>query len=57
LAKSWRATKSESFRELLKRLDIPYETNWDNPGFDSLDEPEAEEQEHAEGPDREVVVV
>jgi len=44
--KLWHASKSESFRDLVHRLtvDLPFETNWDNPGFDSLDElPHGEE--------------
>ena len=56
--KTWRATKSEHFRELIRRLssELTFETKWDNQPFDSFDEPEAEEQEHVEGPDPEVVV-
>ena len=56
--KSWHSSKSESFRELVHRLSeaMPFETRFDNPGFDTLDDgAEAEEQEHAEGPDPEVV--
>jgi hypothetical protein len=31
-------SRSERFRSLLKRLDFPYETKWDNDGFDDLPE-------------------
>lgn len=53
---SW-ATKSAQFRELIHRLteSMPYETKYDNPGFDSLDD--EKEEEPSEGPDPEVVVV
>lgn len=52
---SW-ATKSAQFRELIHRLSesMPYETKYDNPGFDSLDDEKEEEQP---SPDPEVVVV
>ena len=52
---SW-ATKSAQFRELIHRLSesMPYETKYDNPGFDSLDD---EKEEEPSGPDPEVVVV
>lgn len=33
---SSRKSRSEVFRSLLVRLDLPYETNWDNPGYDDL---------------------
>ena len=42
------ASKSESFRALLRKLDFSYETVWDNPGvFDSLDEQSSEESPEA----------
>jgi len=41
--KGARASKSESFRELLKRLDFPYETRWDNEDWDFDHEESPEE--------------
>jgi hypothetical protein len=54
--KTWRSSKSASFRELLKRLgeELAFETRWDNPGvFDSLDEQSSEEK--SEEPTEELV--
>jgi hypothetical protein len=53
--KTWRASKSASFRELLKRLgeELAFETRWDNPGFDSL--PEQSSEERSEAPTQELV--
>jgi hypothetical protein len=52
---SW-TTKSAQFRELVHRLteSMPYETRFDNPGFDSLDD---EAEDESSGPDPEVVVL
>lgn len=53
-ADAFSTSQSERFRSLLKRLDIPYETKWDNPGFDDLPEvsetedPEADSEEESE---------
>jgi hypothetical protein len=48
--KSLWSSKSENFRELIRRLssELCMETRWDNPGFDSLDEEESTEQPHGE---------
>jgi hypothetical protein len=54
-----RSTNSVDFRELIRRLssELTFETRFDNPGFDSLDEEtQTEEQGDAEGPDPEVVL-
>jgi hypothetical protein len=48
--KTWRATKSESFRELLRRLgdELSFETKWDNEPFDSFEDPEPPEESSEE---------
>jgi hypothetical protein len=55
--KLWRATKSEHFRELLKRLseDLSFETKWDNPGaYYDEESPEESTEEPSEEPTTEL---
>lgn len=44
--KGARTSKSESFRELLRRLgdELSFETKWDNQPFDSFEDPEPPEE-------------
>jgi hypothetical protein len=43
-------SKSDRFRALLARLDFPYETRWDNEGYDDLPEVSQAAESSALGP-------
>jgi len=48
LLKLFHRSKSEQFRSLLRKLDSPYETKWDNEGYDDLPEVAKVEDTEAE---------